>query len=114
VRDARAWAVERAREGGEDFATTLPGGELDGLYSVVTVAEALKLAARAFAYMARTPEALGEIERAPHPTEVDADPGAPRPSLLPFRRIRAVPEAGVDGGGERAGGRADTERDPPS
>lgn len=42
------WANEDARPGSTDFATTLPGGELERLYSVETTAELLKLASRCF------------------------------------------------------------------
>jgi hypothetical protein len=42
------WADVDARPGVTDFATTLPGGELDRLYSVETTAELLKLASRCF------------------------------------------------------------------
>lgn len=42
------WADVDARPGVSDFATTLPGGELDRLYSVETTAELLKLASRCF------------------------------------------------------------------
>lgn len=42
------WADVDARPGVSDFATTLPGGELDRLYSVETTAEFLKLASRCF------------------------------------------------------------------
>lgn len=40
------WADVDGRPGGGDFTTTLPGGELDRLYSVETTAELLKLASR--------------------------------------------------------------------
>ncbi len=90
--DAARWPHEPAREGGDDFATTLPGGELDALYSVVTFGEALKLAARAFAYMAGEPALVGELERGPRASEVPAEPGLPRPSSLPFRRVRVREE----------------------
>lgn len=48
--DAGSWARARGREEGEgeDFASTLPGGELAGFYSVETAGELLKLVARAF------------------------------------------------------------------
>lgn len=39
------WAAGPAREGGGDFATSLPGAELDGLLGVRTPAEVFKLAA---------------------------------------------------------------------
>ncbi len=42
------WADADARPGGLDFATTLPGGELDRLYSLETTAELLKLASLCF------------------------------------------------------------------
>lgn len=46
-----AWIRAPARTGGRDFATTLPGGDLGGLYSVVTPAESLKLVAAALWYL---------------------------------------------------------------
>lgn len=42
------WADLDARPGGEDFATTLPGGELDRLYSIETAGELLRLASLCF------------------------------------------------------------------
>jgi hypothetical protein len=42
------WAEVEGRPDGEDFETTLPGGELDHLYSIESAAELLKLASRAF------------------------------------------------------------------
>jgi hypothetical protein len=86
--DAGQWPGSRARDEGPDFQTTLPGGELDDLYSVVTAGEALKLVSRAFAYMNARPEALAPQERSPHPDEVEDAPRGTRPSFLPFRRIR--------------------------
>lgn len=47
------WADVDARPGVSDFATTLPGGELDRLYSVETTAELLKLASRCFLALGR-------------------------------------------------------------
>ncbi len=91
--DAGGWLGARAREEGqgEDFETTLPGGELDRLYSVVTVGEVLKLAARVLHRIHTRPELVGSEERAPHPDELAGEEGAGaqrvRPSLLPFRRI---------------------------
>jgi hypothetical protein len=48
--DVEAWLSQTARDPsqGADFQTTLPGGELGGLYSIETPAELVKLAARAF------------------------------------------------------------------
>lgn len=87
--DAPAWVREPARAEGEDFRTTLPGGELDRLYSIETLGEALKLTARALAYLHAVPEGLGEEERSPAPAEVRGEgQGGPLPSRLPFRRLR--------------------------
>ncbi len=46
--DEPHWAEAAGRPEGADFETTLPGGELDTLYSIETAAELLKLASRAF------------------------------------------------------------------
>ena len=46
--DEEHWAEIDARPEGTDFETTLPGGELDELYSVETAAEVLKLASLCF------------------------------------------------------------------
>lgn len=90
ISDAPEWLEAPARGEGEDFATTLPGGELDRLYSVVTAGEVLKLVARVFAYVEARPEALGARDEAPRPEEVGEEAGGARPSFLPFRRIRAL------------------------
>lgn len=42
------WAEIRARQEGADFETTLPGGEMDELFSIETPAEVLKLASLCF------------------------------------------------------------------
>ncbi|MEX0843041.1 MAG: hypothetical protein WD960_06605 [Gemmatimonadota bacterium] len=83
--DAPAWGAARIREEGEDFRTTLPGGELDELYSLVAAGEVLKLVARVFGYVWRRPEALRE----PTSPDPSADPPdeVPRTSTLPFRRL---------------------------
>lgn len=51
-----AWSATPGREDGADFATDLPGGELAGLYSVRTAAEALKLLARGLWYADAHPD----------------------------------------------------------
>ncbi len=48
VEEAPEWAAMEARPGGRDFATTLPGGDLDRLHSIETTAELLKLASLCF------------------------------------------------------------------
>jgi hypothetical protein len=102
--DAADWPGARARVEGTDFETTLPGGELDRLYSVVTAGEVLKLVSRAFAFVHAAPECLGATESAPRPDEVRDLPRGTRPSFLPFRRIRAVGEAGEPVGEAGTGG----------
>lgn len=63
------WADADARPGSPDFENVLPGGEIEGLYALVTEAEALKLISLVFWYAAQHPEALlpeegsGEEER---------------------------------------------------
>jgi hypothetical protein len=91
--------VARVRTGGgEDFGTTLPGGELDGLYSLTASGEVLKLAARLFAYERAVP---GAVEKHLPPSDghaVTEDGGAdegngkgegrgPEPSRLPYRKV---------------------------
>lgn len=46
--DEPHWAGYEARPGGRDFETTIPGGDLDRLYSIETPAEILKLASLCF------------------------------------------------------------------
>jgi hypothetical protein len=48
------WA-EPGRDEGRDFENVLPGGEMAGLYSILTTAEALKLVARLLWYVEATP-----------------------------------------------------------
>lgn len=80
------WTEAPGREGARDFANILPGGEMAGLYSILTTTEALKLLARSMWYVAA------------HEADVDALPaperrGEERPgqvplSRLPFHRVR--------------------------
>ncbi len=79
--DATTWLDARIRTEGEDFATTLPGGELEGLHSIEAAGELFKLVARLMAYVHAAPEATA-----------DGRPGAPAAgeppaSRLPYRRI---------------------------
>ena len=111
-----SWMTRPAREEGEDFATTLPGGELDRLYSLETAGEVVKLAARILAHAVTVEGAMGEEEPPPPGPESAAEsPSKPEPeppseppskpasdtaprsasgpdprsaSRLPFRRIR--------------------------
>ncbi len=103
-----SWMTRPAREEGEDFATTLPGGEMDRLYSLETPGEVVKLAARILAHAVTVDGAMGEEEPpvpspesasespsgsasapASDPSHPSGPPSAVRSaSRLPFRRIR--------------------------
>lgn len=88
--DAGRWLEATVRPDGDDFATTLPGGELEGLYSLETAGETLKLLARAFSYLEAYPET--SLRREPTaPDEVGE--GEPAPSRLPCHHIRLDPDA---------------------
>ncbi len=78
--DAPGWLHATVREEGSDFATTLPGGELQGLCSLTAAGEVLKLAARFFAHLAGSPGA----SRTGEPGPGDASPA---PSRLAYRRV---------------------------
>ncbi|TVP76023.1 MAG: hypothetical protein EA352_06645 [Gemmatimonadales bacterium] len=77
--DAPTWLEMTAREEGPDFESTLPGGELERLYSLETTGEVLKLVARALGYMATVPGAVTD------PVSSGGEEGA---SALEARRIR--------------------------
>jgi len=94
--EAGTWLDARVRAEGEDFRTTLPGGELEGLYSFTAAGEVLKLAARLFAYERAVPEAVekhlppsnghGDGDGRAEGTERGEEEG-PVPSHLPYRRV---------------------------
>jgi hypothetical protein len=77
---AAEWMHATVREDGEDYASHLPGAELDRLYAIRSVGEILKLMARFFAHVAERPGVPGHV-----PGAVVAS--APRPSALPFVRV---------------------------
>lgn len=89
---AAVWASAEGREEGQDFQNILPGGELSGLYSILTTAEVLKLLARSFWYVDLFPESVS-LEATP---ERDGEQGAPPRARLPFSRISL---GGPDGRG---------------
>ncbi len=89
-----AWNEAAVREEGRDFESVLPGGDMAGLYSILTVPEALKLVGRALWYVDRHPGHVaghGPAERREHER-----PGSVPLSRLPFHRV-SLDEA--DGGG---------------
>lgn len=78
--DAPAWTEGTMRPGGRDFASDMPGAELEGLYEVRSAGEAVKMAARALHH-------LGAVEgerREPAPDPMEG--GAPA-SRLPHRIV---------------------------
>lgn len=82
---AGAWAEASTRDGARDFQSVLPGGEMAGLYSIVTAGEALKLVARAFWHVQAHPEDV-----APHtgPERRSQErPGSGALSRLSYARI---------------------------
>jgi hypothetical protein len=80
------WAETAGREEGEDFASTLPGGEMAGLYSILTTAEVLKLSARALWFIHTSPADV-QARRAPERRTRDR-PGSVPLSHLPFHDVR--------------------------
>lgn len=92
--DADAWLRGQVRESGSDFETTLPGGELDRLYSIEATGEALKLAARVFRYVRSHPEAVTR-EEATGGEPADADPEDPPPTALPYGRVHLEDQIAV-------------------
>ena len=91
--EAGQWAAANVRERGDDFASTLPGGE--DLFSIETLGEVVKLAGRLFWQLeqgllrARAPTKGGEAGSGPTERAVDRDTSsrAPLESTLPWRLI---------------------------
>jgi hypothetical protein len=81
---AGEWAAMKVRPEGEDFASSLPGAEIENLYSVAAGAEAVKLAMRVFWYLDVFPACVAEGARVP---EGPAGEEGPTPSSLESRRI---------------------------
>lgn len=78
---AAIWAEDGSREEGSDFENLLPGGEIDGLYSMVTVGEVLKLLGRILWYVDSFPVDVIEPGAAP------PAPDSIRPSRIPYRLV---------------------------
>lgn len=81
---AAAWAEPGGREQGADFENILPGGEISGLYSLLTVGEVLKLLGRILWYIDSYPADVSE-ERTQLPAA--APPEGPSPSTIPYRLV---------------------------
>lgn len=79
------WA-EPGRDQGRDFENVLPGGDIAGLYSILTTAEAFKLVARVLWYVESHTE---DVTPAPPPERRAHDrPGSVPLSRLEFHRVR--------------------------
>ena len=74
------WAETPGREGARDFENILPGGEMAGLYSILTNTEALKLLARALWYV---DSHAGDVA----PTIAAERRSEDRPGSIPFSRL---------------------------
>jgi hypothetical protein len=90
------WAETPGREGARDFENILPGGEIRGLYSILTHAEALKLLARALWYIDTHSEDVVPMTAAERRAE--DRPGSVPLSRLPYFRV------GLSGGGLQSEG----------
>jgi hypothetical protein len=86
---SESWDAESRPEG--DFANTLPGGEIAGLYTLLTAGEVLKLVGRAFWYIDRFPEALEEVQ----PLEALGDAGEPPATRLGHLRVSLTSGPGI-------------------
>lgn len=80
------WEGEPGRDDGPDFASALPGGDMAGLYSILTTAEALKLVARILWYVDTHPE---DVVTEPASERRDEHrPGSVPRSRISFHRVR--------------------------
>jgi hypothetical protein len=87
--EAREWLTADMRGDTADYASAIPGHDLDRLYSVETAGEVLKLLARFFAHVGATH--AGREEATPRARADEPDPErGPRPSALPYARIGRV------------------------
>lgn len=82
------WA-EPGRDEGRDFENVLPGGEMAGLYSILTTSEALKLVARILWYVGSRAE---DVTSAPAAERRSWErPGSVPYSRLEFHRVTLSP-----------------------
>ncbi|MGH7505185.1 MAG: hypothetical protein ACRELX_06025 [Longimicrobiales bacterium] len=84
------WADVAARDAGRDFENILPGGEIEGLFALTSVAEALRLASLLF-HFARDDRVSASIDA---PEAAAPAPHSFPPTALAYRRITL---AGTDG-----------------
>jgi hypothetical protein len=86
--DAPTWATAPMRQDGDDFASDLPGGDLEGLIEVRTAGEVLKLAARLEDWVVHMPGV-----QSPAASIATDDDRRPAPSILAASRIGVSPKA---------------------
>jgi hypothetical protein len=79
------WMEAPGREGAPDFANILPGGDMAGLYSILTNTEALKLLARTLWYIQGNPGQLHP--ESPAERRVEDRAGSVPLTRLPFQRV---------------------------
>ena len=92
-----AWAEAPGRDGARDFDNILPGGEIKGLYSILTTTEALKLLARALWYVDTRPQDVAPFAAPERRSE--ERPGQVPLSRLSFHRVTLSGEETVHGDG---------------
>jgi hypothetical protein len=83
---AAEWAEVPGRDEGKDFETTLPGGEMAGMYSILTTLEVLKLVARGLWYIDANADHVVWEEAMERRTTLRAE--MVRYSRFDFHRIR--------------------------
>lgn len=91
---AATWAEPGGRDEGSDFENTLPGGEISGLYSILTVGEVLKLLGRIIWYIDSFPL---DLSSRIVPAPLTESGGIARLSGIPYR----VVTLGAGGEGEQ-------------
>jgi hypothetical protein len=84
------WAAP-SRDDGPDFVSVLPGGDMAGIYSILTTGEALKLLARILWYVDMHEEDV--VPEHPRERRTHDRPGSVALSRLSFSRIRFGPGA---------------------
>ena len=87
--EAADWMRVDMREDGDDFTSSLPGAELEGLYELRSSGEALKLTARVLRRLGATRDVDAMCASPDH-----AEVGAPRPSRLRYRGVGESPGSG--------------------
>jgi len=88
--DARQWLDADMRGSEPDYSSSLPGHDLDQLYSVESTGEVLKLLARFFAYLESTPAAREDVAAGEGGGPTESRTKGPSPSALPYTRVHLL------------------------